>query len=102
MSQKVSVLFSESFGKNKLKRKTKRKKQNLKKLLSSFFIVALLAFTGCATYTIHDNRIRVHFMSKGDKAPFDGILLNSFTYQTLKTKAAENQRRSLCIDKTQK
>jgi len=29
-------------------------------------------------------KIRVHYMQQGEKAPFDGYLLNNYTYQRIK------------------
>ena len=55
------------------------------KLILSVFLISLtLINSACTTYTIKDNRIRVHFIQQGEKAPFDGMLLNKYTYKRLK------------------
>ncbi len=59
------------------------------KLILSIFLVLPLMISSCTTYTIHDNRIRVHFINRGEKAPFSGVLLNNYTYQALKNKAQQ-------------
>ena len=41
------------------------------------------------TYTVHDYRIKVHRIKYGEKAPFDGYLLNDWTYKQIKKKLAE-------------
>ena len=58
----------------------KKKKLSLK----IFLISSIFLLMGCTTYTIHDNRIRVHFINQNEKAPYSGVLLNNYTYQKLK------------------
>jgi len=68
----------------------KRLKQNL----TTFLIITIISLNGiflssCSTkrVVIQDRRIRAHWISQGEKAPFDGILLNKYTFEKLKEKA---------------
>jgi len=65
----------------------KKNKLTLKKLLIATIIASNL--TACTTYTIKDNRVRVHFIKQGEPAPYNGVLLNNYTYYKLKEKAAK-------------
>lgn len=67
-------------------------KKNLKKfLIINLIILNSLVFTlsSCSTrkVVIQDNRIMVHWIKQGEKAPFDGILLNKYTFERLEQKA---------------
>ncbi len=84
----------------------KKLRRKLKRLLISenFFywlfiinFICLLLFAACelnscAVYTVHDYRVRVHWIKKGEKAPFDGILLNKYTFKQLERKAEQCQK----------
>ena len=61
------------------------------RLLLSIFFILTLVISGCTTYTIHDERVRVHFINEGKKAPFSGVLLNNYTYQSLKKCCERNE-----------
>jgi len=57
----------------------------IKKLLS----LCLISFTtmSCSTVVIKDSQVRTHWMKKGEPAPYDGVLLNSYTFLKLLEKA---------------
>jgi hypothetical protein len=61
----------------------------MNKLNKSFKIfcssVLLLVVSSCTTVVIHDAQIRTHWIKKGEIAPFDGVLLNSYTFYQLLT-----------------
>jgi len=65
----------------------KKNRLKLKNLLIAIIIASSL--TSCATYTIHDNRIRIHHIKQGEPAPFDGLLLNQYTYNKIKERLKE-------------
>ena len=59
---------------------------NWKELLIITTLLALIIIaTSCTTKRVRiiDNRIMAHWMVEGEKAPYDGVLLNSYTYQNL-------------------
>ena len=68
-----------------------KKNRQILKIFLIGIISSLLLFS-CTTYTIHDNRVRVHYIEQGEKAPFNGYLLNNYTYQKLKNIANDSRR----------
>ncbi|WP_201353805.1 hypothetical protein [Hydrogenimonas urashimensis] len=44
---------------------------------------------GCARVDISDPSINAHWMRQGEVAPFDGVLLNDYTYYKLREKLLE-------------
>lgn len=61
--------------------------KRLVKLSMIFFVSLLLG--GCARVVIDDPSIKVHWMSRGEAAPFDGILLNDYAYMKIREKLDE-------------
>ena len=63
----------------------------IKKLLS----LCLISFTttSCSTVVVKDPQVRTHWMKKGEPAPFDGVLLNEYTFLKLleKVQACEGK-----------
>jgi hypothetical protein len=63
----------------------------MKWLLSLSFLIFLLQ--GCAAfqqpYGYEKVNIRAHWMKKGEKAPFDGVLLNEETFVRIMEKLQE-------------
>jgi len=65
--------------------------------ISNFFILVtimmflIITFSSCTTnrVVVTDNRIMAHWIEYGEPAPYDGILLNEFTYQHLINKAQQ-------------
>jgi len=49
----------------------------------------LLTISSCGTVQINDSRVKAHWIKKGEKAPFSGILLNDYTYYKLREKLLE-------------
>jgi len=41
----------------------------------------------CRSVTINDPQIKTHWMKKGEPAPYDGVLLNEYTFLKLLEKA---------------
>ena len=59
--------------------------RNLKRFSIKVLIIPLLIILpSCTTYTIKDNRIRVHHIKQHEPAPFSGVLLNDHTFNKLK------------------
>ena len=56
-----------------------------KGILLSFLMISVLA--GCTSVKVNSDSIKVHWMKKGEKAPFSGILMNDYTYYRLVKKA---------------
>lgn len=61
--------------------------RKLSKLFLIFFVS--LSLSGCARVVINDTAIKVHWMNRGEAAPFDGILLNDYTYMKIREKLDE-------------
>jgi len=66
-------------------------KDYLKTGIVGITISSIFVLSSCSTmtYTVHDYRIKVHRIKYGEKAPFDGYLLNDWTYKQIKKKLAE-------------
>jgi hypothetical protein len=43
--------------------------------------------TSCRSVEIKDPQVRTHWMKKGEPAPYDGVLLNKYTFLKLLEKA---------------
>jgi len=65
---------------------------NLKKLFTILLIS--INFSGCARVIINDPSIKVHWIEKGEAAPFRGILLNDYTYYRIREKLNECRNKS--------
>ncbi len=58
----------------------------LKKILMICLTVSLIS--GCTTgVQIRSDSIKAHWIKRGEKAPYNGILLNDYTYYRLVDKA---------------
>jgi uncharacterized protein YceK len=62
----------------------------MKKLLLSFAV--FLTISSCSSVEVRDARVKVHWIEKGEKAPFRGILLNDYTYYKLRKKLLECEK----------
>jgi len=58
-------------------------------LIISTICFGSLFITGCTKVVVQDPEIKAHWMSKGEPAPFDGVLLNDYTYYKLRMKLNE-------------
>ena len=56
----------------------------IRRLLS---LCLILSMTSCSTVVIKDPQIRTHWIKQGEIAPFNGILLNKYTFIKLLEKA---------------
>ena len=63
--------------------------KRLKKLFVIFCSSFVVVFSGCSKVVIRDTQIHAHWMHAGEKAPFDGVLLNDYTYYKLRKKLNE-------------
>jgi len=61
-----------------------------KKLLITLAVLSMM--TNCKTVEIKDPQVRTHWIKKGEPAPFDGILLNEYTFLKLLEKAQRCQQ----------
>lgn len=52
-----------------------------------FVIMVLSSCTSGRHVVLTDNRVLAHWMQKGDAAPYNGVLLNAYTYNGLVAKA---------------
>jgi len=59
------------------------KLNKLFKIFFSSFLIVLLA--SCTTVVIHDAQVRTYWIKKGQVAPYDGVLLNKYTFYELLT-----------------
>lgn len=68
----------------------KRLKNAATNALLTLFV--MFSTTGCARVVVDDANIRAHWIRSGDPAPFDGILLNDYTYYRLRDELIKCRR----------
>lgn len=59
-------------------------------LLSNFLVSLVPIKAESSLPPLDESKVQVHWMEEGEPAPFDGILLNEYTYNRLRLKALEN------------
>lgn len=69
-------------------------------LLAATLLVLSASFVGLLSFTppsplpsldepLDESKVQVHWIKEGEPAPFDGILLNEYTYERLRLKIIE-------------
>ena len=58
-------------------------------LLTLYVNPTLSQTTASTLPPLDESKVQVHWISKGEPAPFDGILLNEYTYERMRLKLLE-------------
>jgi hypothetical protein len=45
-----------------------------------------ISFLSCSKVEIQNGQVKAHWIKKGEKAPFSGLLINEYTYYKLRMK----------------
>lgn len=61
-----------------------------RKMIKQLLIISLIfLISGCSQIQFNDPSIKTHWIKKGEVAPFNGLLMNDYTYYKIRLKLNE-------------